>query len=564
MISQFVSVCFATGVLATGVAYAQIAPNPTQPAVPVATDTVPLFRITVVGRTTPAINYRPRTGDTKVDFAGTALLPQAKGNATVSGEKGYIKIDARFDKLEAPSRFGREYLTYVLWAITPEGRATNLGEIQVDDADARVRVTTELQAFGMIVTAEPYFAVTQPSDVVIIENVVRNDTRGSAEAIQAKHELLKRGSYLMNQDIARLNIKPLEPGAPLDLAQARMAVELARVAGADRFAMETFNKAAGLLATAEAARTARRGANAIMMPARQAAQTAEDARIVALQKQEEAFQGEQRAAVLAREKDALDRAQDEAARRRRAEADTQAADAARLAAERAGLTAAAGQLAAERGRAADADAARAAADAARTAADSARVAAADAARATADSARLAAEKAAAEAEAARVAAAAQAAGAARTAAAQSEQEKTALRERLRTQLNVILDTRETARGLIVNLSDVLFDTGSATLKPGAREKLSRISGILASHQGLRVEVEGHTDNVGGEDYNQQLSERRGASVRTYLVQQGIPSGTIGTTGLGEGTPVATNGTAAGRQQNRRVELVVSGDAIGTR
>jgi len=564
MIRKFLAVFLASGVLSTGVAFSQVAPNPTQQGVPVATDTVPLFRITVVGRTTPAINYRPRTGDTKVDFAGTALLPQAKGNATVSGEKGYIKIDARFDKLEAPSRFGREYLTYVLWAITPEGRATNLGEIQVDDDDARVRVTTELQAFGMIVTAEPYFAVTQPSDVVIIENVVRNDTRGSAEAIQAKHELLKRGSYLMNQDIARLNIKPLEPGAPLDLAQARMAVELARVAGADRFAMETFNKAAGLLATAEAARTARRGANAIMMPARQAAQTAEDARIVALQKQEEAFQGEQRAAVLAREKDALDRAQAEAARRRQAEVDTQAADAARLAAERATQTAAAGQLAAERGRAADADAARAAADAARAAADSARVAAADAARATADTARLAAEKAAADAEAARVAAAAQADGAARNAAAQSEQEKTALRERLRTQLNVILDTRETARGLIVNLSDVLFDTGSATLKPGAREKLSRISGILASHQGLRVEVEGHTDNVGAEDYNQQLSERRGASVRTYRVQQGIASGTIGTTGLGEGTPVATNGTAAGRQQNRRVELVVSGDAIGTR
>src|SRR5687767_8810731 len=438
MIRKFLTVCLASGVLTTGVAFSQVAPNPTQQAVPVATDTVPLFRITVVGRTTPAINYRPRTGDTKVDFAGTALLPQAKGNATVSGEKGYIKIDARFDKLEAPSRFGREYLTYVLWAITPEGRATNLGEIQVDDDDARVRVTTELQAFGMIVTAEPYFAVTQPSDVVIIENVVRNDTRGSSEAIQAKHELLKRGSYLMNQDIARLNIKPLEPGAPLDLAQARMAVELARVAGADRFAMETYNKAAGLLATAEAARTARRGANAIMMPARQAAQTAEDARIVALQKQEEAFEGAQRAAVLAREKDALDRAQAEAARRRQAEVDTQAADAARLAAERATQTAAAGQLAAERGRAADADAARAAADAARAAADSARVAAADAARATADTARLAAEKAAADAEAARVAAAAQAdgaarnariaaaaqaAGAARNAAAQSEQER---------------------------------------------------------------------------------------------------------------------------------------------
>jgi outer membrane protein OmpA-like peptidoglycan-associated protein len=478
-----------------------------------------------------------------IDFAGTPLMPLAKGKAKIEGEKGYIKIDADFDKMEAPTRFGPEYLTYVLWAITPEGRATNLGEIQVDDDDARVRVTTELQSFGMIVTAEPYFAVTQPSDVVIIENVVRGDTKGGVEVIQAKHELLKRGAYLMNQDIARLNIKPLEPGAPLDLAQARNAVELARVAGADRFAMDTYNKAAGLIATAEAARTDRRGANAIMMPARQAAQTAEDARIVALQQQEEAFQEGQRAAVLAREKTANDIAAAEAARRRQAEQAT--------------LTAAAGQLAAERARAADADAARIAADAARAASEAARVSAADAAR-------LAAERAAADAEAARVAAAEQAAGAARNAAAQSEQEKTALRERLRTQLNVVLDTRETARGLIVNLSDVLFDTGSATLKSGAREKLARISGILASQQGLRMEVEGHTDDVGTESSNQALSERRGETVRAYLVQQGIVSGTIGTKGLGEGTPVATNGTAAGRQQNRRVELIVSGDVIGTR
>jgi outer membrane protein OmpA-like peptidoglycan-associated protein len=527
----------------------------------------------VVGRTTAAINYRPRRGDTKIDFAGTALLPQARGSATVSGEKGYIKIDARFDKLQPASRFGREYLTYVLWAITPEGRATNLGEIQVDDADARVQVTTELQSFGLIVTAEPYFAVTQPSDVVVIENVIRDDTKGSFEVIQAKYELLKRGAYLMNQDVARLELKPLEPGAPLDLAEARNAVALARLAGADRFATDSFNKAAALLATAEAARTARRGDNAVMMPARQAAQTAEDARLVGLQRQEEAFQAEQRATVLAREKSALDLASAEAARRRQAELDAQ--------------TAAAGRLAAERGRAADADAARIAADAARTAADTARIAAearaaesarsaADTARAAADAARVAAEAKAAgdariaadaaraAAETARLAAEARAAADARNAAAQSDQEKAALRESLRAQLNVILDTRATARGLIVNLSDVLFDTGSANLKPGAREKLARISGILAAHQGLRLEVEGHTDNVGGEDYNQRLSERRGESVRAYLVQQGIASGTIGTAGLGESTPVATNGTSAGRQQNRRVELIVSGDTIGTR
>ena len=139
-------------------------------------EAAPIFRVTVVGRTTVAINYRPRSGNTKVDFAGTALLPEAEGYADVSGEKGYIEIDARFENLQPATRFGPEYLTYVLWAITPEGRATNLGEVQVDDSDARVEVTTELQAFGMIVTAEPYFAVTQPSDVVVIENIVRDNT----------------------------------------------------------------------------------------------------------------------------------------------------------------------------------------------------------------------------------------------------------------------------------------------------------------------------------------------------------------------------------------------------
>jgi outer membrane protein OmpA-like peptidoglycan-associated protein len=540
MFRRTAAVLLATGVLTTGVAFSQTPPNPTQQAINASQGEVPIFRITVVGRTTPAINYRPRRGDTKIDFKGTPLMPQAKGNANVSGEQGYIQIEAHFDKLESPARFGREYLTYVLWAITPEGRATNLGEIQVDDADAKVKVTTELQAFGLIVTAEPYFAVTQPSDVVVMENALRPGTEGTSEPILAKYELLKRGAYLMNQDIAKLNIKPLEPGSPLDLAEARNAVELARLAGADRFAKETFDKAAGLLATAEAAKTAKRGGNAIMMPARQAAQTAEDARIVGLQRQEEAYDAAQKVAAAARERGALDRAQSEAARRRQAELDAQ--------------TAAAGRAAAEL-RTADAGAARAAAERETANADAARLAA-ERGRADADAARIAAESAQAAAEAQT--------RTAQNSAAQSEQEKNELRERLRTQLNTILETRETARGLIVNLSDVLFDTGSANLKAGAREKLARVSGILVSHQGLKLEIEGHTDSVGSEESNRQLSERRAESVRSYLGLQGIAPAGVGLAGLGESQPVATNGTAAGRQQNRRVELVVSGDIIGRR
>jgi len=567
MTKRTIALLLASGVLTTSVAFSQTAPapNPTQQVVDDTRGTVPLFKVTVVGRTTPAINYRPRHDDTKIDFAGTALLPQATGNATVSGEKGHIKIDARFRNLQSPERFGREYLTYVLWAITPEGRASNLGEVQVDNTSAKAEVTTDLQAFGLLVTAEPYFAVTQPSDVVVMENVIRDDTKGSFEVVQAKYELLKRGSYLMNQDAARLNIKPLEPGAPLDLAQARNAVELARLAGADRFAADTFTKAAGQLANAEEARTAKRGNNAIMMAARQAAQTAEDARLVGLQRQEEAFAADQKAAGLNRESRALDLAQAEAARRRQAETAAQAANAGRAAAESEAQAATAQRLAAET-EAQRLAAQRAAADAASQTAAAGQLAAARATATDADAARAAAESARAEAEAARSAAdAARLAAEAKAEAAvtQAQQDRIALRERLRTQLNVILQTRETARGLIVNLSDVLFDSGSNTLKPGAREKLSRVSGILVAQQGLQVEVEGHTDNVGTDDYNQKLSERRGESVRAYLVGQGISSTTVGSIGLGETKPVATNDTATGRQQNRRVELVVSGAVIGT-
>ena len=540
------AVLVACGVLTASAASAQTAaPNPTQrPTAVVTTDNgVPLFKVTVVGRTTPAVNYRPRNGETKIAFDGTPLMPMAHGSAVVSGEKGYIHIDARFDKLAPPTQFGREYLTYVLWAITPEGRATNLGEVQRDDEDARVKVTTELQAFGLILTAEPYFAVTQPSDVVVMENVLRDNTKGRAEAIQAKYELLKRGTYLMNQDAGRLRIKPLEPGAPLDLAEARNAVELARLAGADRYAAETFNKAAALLNDAEIAREKHRSRNDIMQPARQAAQTAEDARLVGLQRQDEEYQAEQRRVAAAREADANARARAEAERARLEAEQRRQADEQRRQAELNAQAALAQRADAERAKA-EADAARAAAETERQRADAARAAA------EAERERAEASLRDAEAESSRV-------------RESAEREKAELRDRLRQQLNVILETRETARGLIVNLSDVLFDTGKSTLKPGAREKLARVSGILVTHPDLKLEIEGHTDSVGSDSYNQSLSERRAESVRAYLVSQNIAAQTITTAGFGESRPVATNDTAAGRQRNRRVELVVSGEAIGT-
>ncbi|HEX8031592.1 MAG TPA: OmpA family protein, partial [Vicinamibacterales bacterium] len=486
--------------------------------------------VTVVGRTTSAVNYRPRKGETRIDFDGTPLMPDAKGRAVIEGKKGYIEVDANFDKLAAPSRFGPEYLTYVLWAITPEGRATNLGELQVDGNDGRLRVTTELQAFGLVVTAEPYFAVTQPSDAVVMENIIRDNTHGRVETITAKYELLRRGTYLMNESASTVKLKPIEPGAPLDLAEARHAVMFARIAGADTYASDTFNKASRLLAEAEKAHKKHHRGNDVMMPARQAVQTAEDARLIALDRQEELHATNLRISLEAREKMAIERARTEESRRLELERRTALADEARIEAERS-----------------RSDAERSRVDAERSRDEAARE------RAAAETARLNAElaKAAAERQAQELQAVAQ----------QADREKEQLRERLREQLNVILETRETARGLIVNLSDVLFDTARHDLKPGAREKVAKVAGILLAYPGLQIEVDGHTDSVGNDEYNQQLSERRATAVRNYLLQQGIQPAAITAMGFGEAQPVVSNDTAAGRQQNRRVELVVSGDPI---
>lgn len=558
------------GVLAN-TAFAQTAAtNPTQPRVtserPAEPEQqVPVYRVTVVGRTTPAINYRHRSASTRIDFRGTPLLPEARGEAKVESKQGYIEIEVEFDDLAPATKFGPEYLTYVMWAVTPEGRATNLGEILLNGSESKLNVTTELQAFGLIVTAEPYFAVTQPSDVVVMENVVRSDTRGTVEHVEAKYELLKRGTYLMASDPRALPSRRLDRDVPLELYEARNAVHFARIAGADEYASETFAKANGLLTRAEQDHSRDRGRRAVIAVARQAAQAAEDARLIAMDRREAELVARDRqrtldreAAARAGEAAALQRAESEARERAVAEAARRTADERLRDAERAAEQAARDRALVEADRA-EADRRRAEAEAARLAAERAR------AEAQSASEQLARERADAEARAQQLAreraeAEARAQQAART-AADAERERAELREKLQQQLNIILDTRESARGLIVNMSDVLFDTGSATLKPGAREKLARVAGVLLAHPGLEITIEGHTDSVGGDAYNQDLSERRAQSVRTYLVSQGIPRDTIEAMGFGESRPVVTNATASGRQQNRRVELVISGEAI---
>ena len=520
-------------------AQAQQPANPTQVQVQRSGDN-PLYKITVnvVERTTKAINYRPRSGSTTVDFRGTALMPAARGEAKVESKQGYIEIEVEFDDLQGATRFGPEYLTYVMWAITPEGRATNLGEVILNGTKSKLNVTTELQSFGLIVTAEPYFAVSQPSDVVVMENFVRKDTVGKVEEIDAKFELLQRGQYAVNVPPSELKPIPLDKGTPLDLHEARNAVRIARWAGADKDAAESFHKAEESLRQAEAYKARKAGTRPVVMSAREAVQTAEDARLIALKRQEEQRLATERQAAADREAQA--KAQAERSRLQ--------AEQSRLQAEQSRLQAeedarrrvqAESEQRLETERRARAEAERAAAQAQT-----------QAAQAQADAARERAQKDQAAADQAR------------QAAARAEQEKAELRAKLVEQLNLILETRETARGLIVNISDVLFDTGQYTLKPAAREKLAKVSGIVLAHPGLRLEVEGHTDSVGSDDFNQQLSEKRAASVRDFLVKQGIAINTITARGFGKTMPVASNDNAAGRQRNRRVEMIVAGDVIG--
>jgi len=545
-----------------------IAPLAAQPS-PVANnqvehmDSMPIYRVNVVARTTKAINYRHRSGSTKVDFQGTALMPRATGDAKVESKQGYLEVDAHFKNIGPASQFGAEYLTYVLWAVTPEGRPKNLGEVVLNGSiDSKLDVTTELQAFGLIVTAEPYYAVTMPSDVVVMENIIRTDTVGKFEEIEAKYELLPRGQYVMNvpPDVRKRAIP--DPKRPLELLEARNAVQIAQWAGADKYANDTYQKAAKLLDDAEnyQARKHPEKKPAAMI-AREAVQTAEDARLITLKRAEDERLAKERQDAADRELAAKQQADAEAQRRQAAEQAQLQAQQAAAAADRDRATAEAAKAAAQ----ADADRIRREAEAARAAAAAETAQLQQQAaleRSNLEAARLAAENqqklAQSEADRAR-----QAADEANRLREQSEQEKIALKEQIRQQLNLILETRSTARGLIVNMSDVLFDTGKYTLRPGAREKLAKISGIILAHPGLKLEIEGHTDSVGGDEYNQRLSEQRAGGVRDYLVQQGISMNNVSARGFGKTQPVASNDTAAGRQQNRRVELVVSGEQIGT-
>jgi len=493
----------------------------------------PTYRMNVVSRTTRAVSYRHRSGATKINFRGTDLMPAAAGEAKVESKRGALAIEVEFSGLDRPTSFGNEYLTYVLWAISPEGRPVNIGEVLVgENHRSKLDVTTDLQAFAMIVTAEPYYAVRRPSNVVVLENEIRPDTAGATEAVDAKFELIDRGGYIPTGykfDPVILNAK-----LPLEFFEARNAVRIAQSSGAEKYAASSYEKAVHQMDEADALATGRHGnKKSLVALSRETVQTAEDAREIAVKHIDEERTEAERRAGSYREADAKNRANEESQRRVTAEAATADAVHERKEADRKNLDA---QAAAQQAAGAQADAERDRNDARQKQ---------KAAEMDSDLNRAAAASSDAQLQ-------------------QALRDREELRARLLKQFNLILETRDTARGLVVNMSDVLFDSGKYTLRPMAREKLSKISGIVLAYPSLKLAVEGNTDSVGTELFNQELSEQRASGVRTYLTQQGVPESSTTATGFGKTRPIASNDTSEGRQQNRRVELIVSGEVIGTK
>ncbi len=478
---------------------------------PQGSDTKPIYHVTVVSRTLEAVNYGHLDGPTEIGFAGTVLQADAKGQATVDSKRGRTAIDAKFEHLEPATKFGREYLAYVLWAITPEGRAKNLGELVVDGSGrARIGVTTDLQALGLLVTAEPYYAVNTPSDVVVMENVVLPETMGKREVVRARYDLLPRGEYTMYlhagrgaggsvypEPVIRLPYDRYE--ALLEVYQAQNAVNIADSLGAGYYASDIFLKAQVLLREAQDMQASGQDTHMTVSEAREASQMAEDARALAVRRAEE------ERLVSQQTQSSIDRqARDQAL--------------------------------------ADAQAAKAQADAERAEAESQRASAQQAAADAAQAQALADQR---EREASAASAEVMQAKQAESVSAQKES-----RAEMLAQLNGILPTRDTPRGLVVTVPDAMME------RSGIQQRLTQIAEIVAAHPGLSLCVEGYADDRGSD-----ASQRHAEMVRELLVAGGLTPDVVTAAGFGKDRPITSNATL-GREQNRRVEIVIAGQAIG--
>ena len=465
----------------------------------------------VIKKSIKAVGYPIGGGATKVVFVGTSFAPQAQGEAKVEAKKGPTSIEVKLSGMPQPTSIGAEFLTYVLWAITPDGRTNNMGEVLVDKTgEGRLNASTQLQTFALIITAEPYYAVRLPSEVVVLENDTKKNTKGKIYP-DNDYQLMVRSQYAkMGNPLA---LTPNLKTTPLEVYEARNAVDIARSQKADAYAPEVFGKAVSSLQMLENQVSSKAEKKQIITTARQTIQFAEDSRALSAQRQNaERIQKEQDAAAAS------------AAAKAKAQADAEAQRQAELTAAKEA------QMKAE----SDAAAARAAA-------------AADAA-----SAKSQAEQAALQAKE----------QAARDEAARAQAATLALRAQLLQQLNDVLQTTDTPRGLVVNMADVLFETGKYALSQDAKLKLAKLSGIIQAHPGLNLGIEGHTDTTGTPEFNQKLSQERADTVREFLIAQGLAADTITAIGMGQDNPVADNSSAAGRQKNRRVEIIVSGQIIG--
>jgi outer membrane protein OmpA-like peptidoglycan-associated protein len=466
----------------------------------------------VVSRSIKAVGYEVGGGGTKVIFNGTAAAPNATGEAKVSAKKGGTDIDLKLTGMPQPNSVGPEFLTYVLWTVSPDGTVANQGEITLNNnGEGKLEATAQSQTFAMIVTAEPYFAVQLPSEVVVLENDTKKNTKGKIYP-DNNFKLMKRSQYAKEGN--PLALTPDLKNVPLDMYEARNAVEIAKSRGADKYAPEIFSKASSSLQMAENSLASKAEKKVIITNARQTIQFAEDARSLSADRQE--------AERIQKEKDA-------AAAAAKAEAEAKAAVEAQRQAELAAAKEA--QLKAEA--------------AAREAQQKAEAQAA-ASQAAAEQARLEAKEQAAREEAAR-----------------AQAQTRALRAQLLKQLNDVLQTTDTPRGLVVNMADVLFETGKYNLSQDAQLKLAKLSGIIQAHPGLNLAIEGFTDTTGSEEFNMKLSQQRADTVRQFLASQGLSPDIITSKGFGPANPVADNSTAAGRKANRRVEIIVSGEVIGS-
>lgn len=480
-------------------------------------------------RTTFAVTYAD--GDTtRVDMVGSAAQPGVLGSASVKRRAGRTRVQLRMGALPHPQSLGSFYTTYVLWAVAPEGQAASLAELP-HSKRIGVDVTASFQTFGLIVSAEPHSAVSLPSPLIVAENTPRSDTVGRFHSGTIEYGGAIGALYASADDPGRRDFV-----TPLLVLGTRHAIDLAKEAGAEQHAPRDLQQAERKLDTLEQAWPRRRRLPKDLEGiAHEAMRTAEHARHVALERREQIRLAAERRDANTR----VAQAQNEADRARGD------AKEAHESAVREQVRAAEAKREAERAKA-DEQRAKATEEAARARAEKERLEA-GAARLDADRARQEAERARLEAERAR------------GEADEAQRSKAELQQQLFKSVSAILETRREARGLIVNLSDVLFEFNRATLTPGAREKLSKLTGVLLAYPGhFRIELEGHTDALGTDEYNLTLSRARAESVASYLLLSGVPAERLGAAaGFGEARPVATNDTAAGRQMNRRVELVIA-------